>query len=296
MKPARILALLIFAVSLVGLPAKGVAQAEPTPEPPAVPESGAPDQENVRPDPSTRRRDHRPGVQPIQPERLDPQVESVLRAWETTTAKAKRFEAKFRRFKYDAETGEQRNGDGELVVEGAQNAMYTAYDKGIPVGGQAKSGHRIRWHLNDSTLTRIDDERHEYDQFILPFVPIAVIAELADFSDARTFMNGITVNQASLKFRVTLLKQTEGESWLRFVHRSHRAGEAVAIFDRETGLIKALKTVHSDRRFTVVHGFKDVQINPANPHGPDVGKPDLKGFRRVIHSSAEEDSASESGR
>lgn len=233
------------------------------------------------------------------------ELDQILADWEKATSTIRRLDCEFSRFKYDRTFEVEKRGDGSISLDTEKRARYrvrpAVLDKGAVAKMIARGGNRYAlaadhadwWQWTGPQLLRIDEAAREYSvaevsangkrSFFFSEV------DVWDFFLAKPFLLGMPAAELKEQFRVTNLKTTPEEVWLRLIPRQTRISSnvviATLILDRSRWLTKAVR-IQDPTGAESVHVFKNMTVNNLVKWlGDDLSKPNLEGYRQIVNDA-----------
>ncbi len=121
----------------------------------------------------------RPDI-PLREDKIDPELETILREWEQACAGRNRLDARFTRYKYDHTFEVEKRATGSLAVDDWGRAVYRIVSANLAPGEQSSKQNRSgapyrlqaddaeRWHWTGKMVIRIDDQERTFKEIEFP--------------------------------------------------------------------------------------------------------------------------------
>jgi TIGR03009 family protein len=257
--------------------------------------------------PARATRQPRPEMQPDRVEKLSPELEALLKEWETHSSKFKKLEGSFKRFKYDHTFSVEFWATGKFAYEAPDKGYYQYEGSEIP--GKAvsrktyeeyddetkkvvkkpyalKSDLTEHWVCDGKQILKINDREKQFEK-----VPIPPENQGANIIDGPLpFLFGMKVDRAKRRYTFSMLEPKPGFKdtvWLlvkpKLPMDASNWSEARVGINRNTYLPVAVMLTDPSGNSETVHLFADVEANGkagfftgllggGNPFQPDLRK------------------------
>jgi TIGR03009 family protein len=258
----------------------------------------ADDNEDVA-EPAPRRRaggrQPRPEALPLRIEKLNPELEQVLKDWEFHTSRFKTMAGSFTRFKYDRTFEVEKRAEGKFVYEAPDKGNYELRGVKIQKGDvskkknkngdpwELKSDEGERWVCNGKKVIRINDKEKTYEE-----VPIPPDSQGQNIIDGPLpFLFGMKAEKAKLRYKLELKERDESEIRLDVFPRlpgdAANWVKASVIIEAKTFKPRAVKLLDPTGAESV-HVFRDIVINERRGFfDRDPFRPSLRNYKLVLN-------------
>jgi len=242
---------------------------------------------------------------------LSPEVEKVLKDWESHTSQFKTMSLEFVRFTYDKTFEVEKRAEGSVVYAAPDKGNYLVKGMKIEPGEKSrkrnkngvpyalKSDEPARWVCNGKEVIRIDDQAKPptYEKAGIP-----VESQGQNIIDGPLpFLFGMKADRAKRRYRdIELLEGEEGEIRLQVRSKEDQDARAwdtaVIIIDAAKFTPKAVK-LKDVTGAESVHVFKNVVVNKKKGlFETDPFNPSLKGYKQVLPPEYSKPASSPSGK
>lgn len=239
-------------------------------------------------------KEERPQVEGMRIQNLDPEVEKILKDWETVTSAFKKLSGTFVRMKYDPVFEVEFRAEGKFVYEAPDKGNYEI--KGVDVKGivskkigkdgspyEMKADLSERWVCTGKEVIKIDEKEKTYEKAPIP--PEGQGQNIID--GPLPFLFGMKAERAKKRYKkITLIKRTDTEIQIEVLPRlpedASNWQKAVIIIDAKRFVPNAVKLVGPSGAETV-HKFTNVEVNPPGNWLSNPFKPNLWGYKQILN-------------
>ncbi|MBI3866254.1 MAG: hypothetical protein HY290_30610 [Planctomycetia bacterium] len=237
-------------------------------------------------------------------QKLTPELETILSAWEKAASSHQRVQLSFQRFTYDRRHGTETRAEGAVVAHSPQRAYYFLTPANVQ-GLRSKvirngKAYELRteeralaWMWTETRVMHLDMQGKTYESAPLTAAGLAP-AEADQFFLARPFLLGMPVSELLQRFVVGLDdSRRDGNVWLTLIPRTPAPSfpyrQATIVLSRTDWRPLALKLIDTTDEIESVHVFQ--ALAPAHhtdslrrKHLLDQPELSVLGFREILRS------------
>lgn len=230
-------------------------------------------------------------------QRLSPELEAILKKWETESAKIVKLEGEHKRLLYDDVFQIEKRSEGKFYYEkpdkgridisGMKISKGAKSDKKNPDTGQPynlKSGDNQRWICDGKRIFQIHDDEESYEVF-----PIPLDRRGANIMEGPLpFLFGMPAATAKKRYFLKLLVNTPQQIIIAVKPRrpadAANYSEAKVLLNPKTYIPGAVQLIHPGGNQSTVYRFENVVANKnrgliAGLFGKDPFHPDLDDYQ-----------------